>query len=278
MVFAMFGFAIEDLIVKYASATLPQGQIVIGIGLCGALASGLLAVSRGHDPFSLSSLNRAALARVIGEIVGSIGFITAIVIGSLSSASAILQATPLLVTLGGAVVLGEQVGWRRWSAILTGLFGVLLIVRPGLEVFEAGSVFAVMGAVGLALRDLAIRAAPPAIPSVVMTFQGMVVFAFTGGLMMLYSEGFQAFDMFEAGMVLGAAFLAFISYLSIVSAVRLGEVAIVTPFRYSRLVFAMIFGVVLLGERPDAMTLAGALLVVASGIYTLYRESRLSRV
>ena len=279
MTAAMLGFAIEDMFIKLLSASVPLGMVLILLGAGGAVVFAVLALMRGDALFSRDLLARSVLIRNAGELIGTVGFITAIALTPLSSASAILQATPLVVTLGAALFLGEQVGWRRWSAILVGFAGVLLIIRPGFDAFEPASLFAVMGVIGLALRDLATRTVPRAISSMQLSTYafltlvpaGMVMLAFTGDAPRLLN-GLE--------WLLIAAALAFgvLSYYAIVAAMRMGDVAVITPFRYSRLVFALCFGVLFFGERPDMATLAGSALIVASGIYTFWREARLRRI
>src|SRR6056297_1665102 len=165
MVLAMAGFALEDMFIKRLADTLPVGQIIIFLGFGGALIFGAITMAQGRGLWSRDLLSRPVLLRNFGEIVGTLGFVTAIALTPLSSASAILQATPLAVTLGAALFLGEAVGWRRWSAILVGFLGVLMVIRPGLEGFEPASLFAVQGVIGLAIRDLATRAVPRSISS-----------------------------------------------------------------------------------------------------------------
>src|SRR6056297_1156247 len=158
MVVAMAGFALEDMFIKRLSLDLPVGQILVFLGTGGAVIFGLGALARGHRLFSRDLLAGQVLLRNLGELIGTIGFVTALALTPLSSASAILQATPLALTLGAALFLKEAVGWRRWSAILVGFAGVLMVIRPGLEGFEPASLFAVQAVFGLAMRDLATRA------------------------------------------------------------------------------------------------------------------------
>ena len=160
MVFSMLGFAIEDMFIKLMGNEIPIGQILFILGLGGAICFGLVMRVKAQPLFERTMLSKPILLRALGEIIGTLGFVSAIVLTPISSASAILQATPLVVTLGAALFLGDPVGWRRWSAILVGLFGVILIIRPGMESFQALSLLALIGVFGLSLRDLATRRVP----------------------------------------------------------------------------------------------------------------------
>ncbi|MAU53082.1 MAG: EamA family transporter [Roseovarius sp.] len=277
MVLAMAGFALEDMFIKRLTSGLPVGQIVILLGLGGALVFGAITRAQGRRLWSRDLLARPVLLRNFGELTGTMGFVTAIALTPLSSASAILQATPLAVTLGAAVFLGEPVGWRRWSAILAGFAGVLMVIRPGLAGFEPASLFAVMAVVGLAIRDLATRAVPRAISSMQLSTYAFATLVPTGALLL----PFGAAPAMPEGAEIRALALALVcglaAYYAIVAAMRVGEVAVVTPFRYTRLVFALIIGVAVFEERPDVWTLVGAGVIVASGLYTLMREARLGR-
>lgn len=277
MVLAMAGFALEDMFVKRLSLDLPIGQILVFLGAGGALLFGAAAVARGHRLFSRDLICKPVLLRNAGELIGTIGFVTAIALTPLSSASAILQATPLAVTLGAAVFLGEDVGWRRWSAILVGFCGVLMVIRPGLSGFQPASLFAVQAVFGLALRDLATRAVPRTVTSMQLSCYGFAALVPAGLLMIWISADAITptaahWRDLACALVLGVA-----AYYAIVAAMRVGEVSFVTPFRYSRLVFALIIAVTLFDERPDTLTLAGAGVIIASGLYTLWRERRMRR-
>lgn len=276
MVAAMAAFALEDLFVKRAAADIPVGQILMTLGVGGALIFGLLALARGQRLWTRVLLSRPVLLRNLGEVIGTLGFVYAIALTPLSSASAILQATPLVVTLGAALFMGAQVGWRRWTAIFVGLFGVLLILRPGLAGFQPASLFAVLGVIGLALRDLATRATPRTVGSLQLSAYGFGMLIPLGALLLALRGGPVTVDAGQAALLAGALAMGVAGYYAIVEAMRSGEVAVVTPFRYTRLVFALIIGALAFGERPDALTLTGAAIIIASGLYTLMRERALS--
>lgn len=277
MVLAMIGFAVEDMFVKLLSDNLPVGQILLMLGLSGTVVFALMARAQGARLLIPALFSPAVMLRNLGEVIAALGYVTAIALTTLSSASAILQATPLAVTLGAALFMGAQVGWRRWAAILVGFLGVLMIVRPGLDGFQPASLFAVLAVVGLAIRDLATRAVPGTVSSMQLSCYAFAMLVLTGAAMLALSGDPVALTPFNWACLLGAMVFGVMGYYFIVGAMRIGDVAAVTPFRYTRLVFALMLGVILLGERPDIWTLSGALIVIASGLYTLIRERRLAR-
>lgn len=277
MVASMAGFAIEDSFIKALTTSWPTGQVMIVLGLAGFALFALMIRAKGLPLFPRAALHPMVLLRNAGEMIAALGFITAIALTPLSSAAAILQATPLAVTLGAALFLGEQVGWRRWMAITVGFLGVLLIVRPGLDGFQPASLFAVLAVFGLALRDLVTRRLPEGLDSIQVAGYGFLSIAPVGVVLLALSGGATAPDLPALLKVAGALVFGVSGYYAVVVAVRMGEVSFVMPFRYTRLLFALALGVAIFGERPDLPTLMGAALIVASGLYTLWRESRLGR-
>jgi drug/metabolite transporter (DMT)-like permease len=275
MVLAMASFALEDMLIKQMAAGLPMGQIIVLIGLGGTLTFTTLARRRGQRVCSRAVLSLPVMLRNIGEMVATAAFVSAIVLTTLSSASAILQALPLAVTLGAAVFLDEPVGWRRWSAIAVGFSGVLLILQPGLEGFTPASLLAVVAVAALALRDLAVRKVPAAVTGAQLSVWGFATLPPTGVLMMLLMGTPPQVPGAGDTARLGATLIVSgVGYYALVAATRTGEVAVVVPYRYSRLVFALIVGALVFGERADALTLLGAALIVGAGLYTLWRETR----
>jgi drug/metabolite transporter (DMT)-like permease len=275
MVLAMLGFAIEDMFIKLTADALPVGQIISLIGAGGGTIFAVILFIQGQALWSRDMATLPILLRAVGEVVGTLSFVTAIALTEISSASAILQATPLAVTLGAALFLGEPVGWRRWSAIIVGFAGVLLIIRPGADSFNALSLFAVLGVLGLALRDLATRRVPAGTSSMQLSFLAFIVLVPAGALLMLAARTpFVAPAPLNWAYLIGAMSIGVFAYYAIVAAMRVGEVSFVTPFRYSRMLFALVIGIVIFSERPDMLTLTGAAIIVASGIYTVWRERK----
>ena len=274
MILSMAGFAVEDVFLKSTAAVMPMGQAAMIVGLCGMLVFAAMARHRGEPVFHPALLTRGLAIRSGFEVMGRLFYALAIALTPLSTTSAILQATPLVVVGGAAVFFGERVGWRRWLAVGIGFAGVLIILRPGFDGFSALSLLAVLGMLGFAGRDLATRAAPKVMSNrqlgvagfAMLTLAGAIILAVTGGAVMPDARGW--------GLLAGTALFAVLGYHALTSAMRTGEIGFVTPFRYTRLVFAMALAMLLLGERPDLATWIGSALVVGSGIYTVIRGNR----
>lgn len=272
MVVAMCGFAIEDMFVKWAASDLPTGQILLMLGVLGTPVFALMARAEGARLISRDFFHPAILWRNFGEMAGTFGFITALALTPLTTATAIFQASPLVVTMGAALFLGETVGWRRWTAIGVGFVGVLIIIRPGLDGFQLASLWSVLAVIGLSLRDIATRRIPSHIGTAQVAAWGFVAVALLGAMMLAVTGGAHLPSMAQAGYIAGALAFGVGAYWAVTQAMRLGEVSVITPFRYTRLVAALIIGITVFGERPDLLTLFGAALIIGSGLYTFARE------
>ncbi len=275
MVLAMAFFSIEDAFIKAAAVTVPLGEILFLFGLFGMAIFMLLTKRANENIFHPAILSWPVFIRALCEVLGRLFFSLSLVLIPLSTLSAILQATPLIVVMGAAIFFREKVGWRRWTAILIGLVGVLLIIRPGLEGFEAVSLFGVLGTLGFAGRDLATRAAPKVLSNVQLGIYGFFVLMPVGLVLLMFDKANSGFVL-PSGMASLQIFCTIIfgvaAYYSLTIAMRVGEVSVVTPFRYTRLVFALALGVIVFGERPDMLTIIGSIIVIGGGIYTLFRS------
>jgi len=274
MLGAMAMFAVEDAFIKKLADGMGTGQILVFLGVGGFAVFAVIAKRQGLQVFSRDLLLGPVLLRNFGEIMGTSGYVLAVVLTPLSSASAILQATPLAVALGAALFLKQAVGWRRWVAIGAGFIGVLIVIRPGLEGFQPASLFAVQGVIGLSIRDLATRAMPGRVSSMVLSAFGFGVVIPAGLVIMLFEGPVVMPDGAQSALIAAALIVGPIGYYMIVAAMRVGEVAVVTPYRYVRLVFAMIIGVFAFGEVLDFHTMLGASIIIGSGLFTIYRERK----
>lgn len=277
MIAAMAIFAIEDSFIKAASETLPIGQILIIFGSGGALIFAMLARLKRQPLFSRAVISRPMRIRVIFEVTGRLFYTIAIALTPLSAATVILQATPLVVVAGAALVFGETVGWRRWSAILIGLIGVLVIIQPGTDSFSLLSILAIIGMFGFAGRDLASRAAPASLSTLILGLYGFLAVVVAGIIFSLWdSAPFGRLDIEVLFYLSGAVLAGVTAYSFLMKAMRTGEISAVTPFRYTRLLFGISLGVVLFGEQLSFAMLAGSSLIVLSGLFIHWRGRQAS--
>jgi drug/metabolite transporter (DMT)-like permease len=222
-------------------------------------------------------LDPLMLTRNLGEMFGTMAFVSALALSPMSLVAAIVQAMPLMVTMGAALFLGAPVGWRRWSAIIIGFIGVLIIIRPGTAEFDIGAVLALFGVTGLTARDLATRVMPAKYSSMQLSCYGFFAVVPAGLLLWAFSGGAFAPQSPELIRLAAALLAGVMGYYALTLSMRMGDISVITPFRYSRLLFALILGAIVFGERPDAYMLTGSAIVIAAGLYTLIREARLAR-
>ena len=275
MILAMALFAIEDAFIKTAARTLPVGQVLILFGLGGAVIFASLVAWTRQPLFVPDVLSRPMRIRVVFEVTGRLFYTLAIALIPLSAATVILQATPLVVVAGAALLFGERVGWRRWTAIGVGLLGVVVIVKPGTDSFTLLSLLAVLGMIGFAGRDLASRAAPPTVGTLRLGFYGFCAVIAAGAIYAIWDgSAFVRPDQVAALSLASAAIVGVAAYACLMRAMRTGDVGAVTPFRYTRLLFGIAMGVALFGERPDLATWIGSGLIVLSGLFVMARGRR----
>ena len=275
VVLAMAGFAVEDSIIKFLAQRLSPGQILVMIGIGGTSVFYILLKVKGIQVRREIVANSWVIGRTLSELFGTAFFVLSLSLVPITTVSAIIQVSPLLVTLGAAVLLKEKVGIRRWSAITIGLFGVAIILKPWSADFQAAAFLALLGVIGLSARDLATRRVPKTTPSLALALlgfgatipAGLILISFDNILIMPTQ---QEILLIILGITIGVS-----SYYCIVMGMRLGEISAVVPFRYSRLVFGVAIGVWFFQENLEFSTLLGSAIVVISGLYALWRETRL---
>ena len=274
MILSMAGFALEDLFIKLLSSHIPVSQILITLGFSGAAVFLITALLTRAPIMHKDLLNKPLIIRTLCELFAALFFVSAIALTPLSSASSILMATPLMVTIGAAVFFGEKVGWRRWTAVIVGFFGVLLILHPGFDSFMPASLLAVISTLFLAVRDLVTRAMRFEISTTTVSMYAFLACGISGFIAIPFYSAMVIPSSTQIMYLLSATLVGVLGYYAVVLATRKGDVSVISPFRYSRLVFAMILAIVVLSERPDFLTLSGAVIIVLSGVYTFIRESK----
>ena len=277
MAASMSGFTLNDALVKSLSDEINAGQVMVVRGLIMiAFLSAYIRLAR--VPMPLRSVGSPLIAlRVTGELLATVFFLTALFNMPLANVTAILQALPLVVTLGAALFLGEPVGIRRFVAILIGFAGVLIVLRPGLEGFSVYGLLVVLAVICAATRDLATRRLPGRIPSLLVTMLTTVAVTLFGMLLVQPLGGWAPMNWDILWRLAAASACLFVGYQCVVLAMRDGDIHVVAPFRYTSLLWAILLGVLFFGEFPDGLTMMGASIIVATGIYTLYRERVVSR-
>lgn len=280
MTLAMATFALCDMFIVLASDSLPPGQIMVIFGAFGTIILGTYATWNGVDLLSRDFFLRPVLFRNFCEAWATIAVVMALAFLPFSLFSAVIQANPLLVTLGAAMFLRETVGWRRWLAIVIGLVGVVLILEPWSASTEnrAYLLLAVIAVMGMSARDLSTRFVPRSVPTQLLACYGIFSATIGGLVLMLISGDTAPVDLRSALYLLVGAGFGTVAYVAITAAMRSGDISVVTPFRYTRLIFAFLIAAIVFGEQPGPLTWIGAAIVIATGLYTLIRQARINRI
>lgn len=278
MMGSMAMFTFNDVVLKTLSGEVPLFQAIFVRGCFVTAALMIFVAVSGQLKFDHSGKDWGRIGlRTMGEIGATMAFLTALFNAPIGNVTAVLQAAPLVITLAGAALLGEKVGWRRYGAIVIGLTGVLLIVKPTSDGFNPYVLFSVLALVFILLRDLPTRGLSKSVPSTFVALTASVAITATGAIVTLGSDWvpLSSSDLFTLA---GAAAFLLIAYILAVMVMRVGEIAVVQPFRYTAILWALGLGYLVFDERPDALTLLGAAIVVVMGVYTFYRERRAKKL
>jgi drug/metabolite transporter (DMT)-like permease len=270
MLAAMALFTGNDTLLKIASVDLPPGQIMAVRGLFGSAIALMLVIGSGHARHLRELLAPVVAGRGTIEALIALAFITALGDLPLANVTAILQATPLVITLL-AVLLGlERVSGGQWLAIATGFLGVLLICKPTPAGLDLPAALAFLAAILAATRDLMTRVVAAHVPTVVVTLSATTMVTILG-FVMAFGESWQPLELREVLLLGTAAIFVTLGNLAIIIAFRSGDIAIVSPFRYAVVLLALLVGLIVFGDFPDTIAILGTVLIVVSGLYTVQR-------
>ncbi len=276
MMGSMAAFTLNDTMTKTTGGDVPLFQLLL---LRGLISISLLLVLWGRlGPMHLRLSRRdwkLVGIRSASEVGASYFFVTALFNMPLANLSAILQSLPLTVTLGAALFYREAVGWKRMSAILVGFMGVMLIVKPGTDGFNIWSVYALVSVVFVTVRDLSTRRLSRDVPSMTVTLAAVLSVTIFSGFAQLATPWADVSNAHWTAIGAAAVFVL-IGYYFSVQTMRTGDVSFIAPFRYTGLIWALILGWFVFGDWPLPSTLIGAAIVAATGLFTLYRERKLS--
>jgi len=276
MVAARILFSVNDAFSKLAGETMPATQVMAFRGLVGVLVLVVMAWQSGALQHLAHMGDKRVMRRAWLEAVGVFFFLTALPLVHLGQATVILQMVPLLLVPLSAILLKEQVGWRRWAAIVVGFVGVVFVAGPMGGDFNPYLLLVFITAIGWAFRDLMTQSIMGKIPTVIVTLAttGLVsVLGFAGAAVQTWTMPSPEACLYLAG---AGFFIAFSNHLMIVS-LRAAALAVVAPFRYTAVLWAIIWGFLIWSEVPDAWAIIGTILIVGSGIYIFYREMTLAR-
>jgi len=271
MLVAQAVFTANDTCVKLVAEGLPIGETMALRNGFATLYILVFAVLAGGLGMPRDVPVKAFGWRIVGEIGSTIAFLWALTRMPLADITALGQITPIAITAAGALFLREPVGWRRWLAALLGLLGVLLIVQPGTSAFTWAAVIALMANALGVLRDLATRVIGPSLSTLALVLSSVAA-VLLAGIALLPFETWQIPSARELLLAMAAGLFLTLGYAFLIISLRTGDLAAVSPFRYSAILWALFAGYLLWGELPGPVPGLGIAIVVAAGLYTVHWE------
>lgn len=271
MLLSLFTFTVSDAVTKWLTQTYPIGEIIF-IRSFFIIAPVLLVVSHRNDWSSLRTVNRRMqVLRASLVVLSTVLIVTALKLLPLADYVAFLHAAPLIITALARPLLREHVGWHRWAAVIFGFVGILIMTRPAPGIFQVAALVPIAAACSTALRDIVTRRM-----SETETTNAMMVWP-VFGLVLAAAPfapiGWVTPNLADFALMALSGCLVGISHYLLIEAYRFAEVALVAPFKYSSLVWAVLLGYLVWGTLPDAWITTGAVIVIASGLYILHREA-----
>ena len=265
-------FIFNDALIKLASETMPPLQ---AIGLRGIFATlwCVLALMASGDWRAVPRITHpAVMVRGALEAAAAVLYLVALAYIPFAIATAVNMSTPLFLAVLAVLILQEQVGWRRWTAIAVGFVGVLLVIQPRPGDLNVWTWLVVASSFAGALRDVLGRHVPAAVPTLVVSLSSAVTVGLVGGVWALV-EGWQPMTVRGVGLVIGSSLLLAMGYQLLMLALRSGaEMSVLGSLRYSSILWALAIGYVMWGDVPNLLAVAGIVVVAASGLYILHRE------
>jgi drug/metabolite transporter (DMT)-like permease len=273
MVGAMGCFVTNDALVKFASQSMPSAQLIFIRGFMSVLLVLAVAHALGATPRLREATRGWVAMRALVDAIATMLYLGSLFHLPIGNATAINLAAPLFMTLFAALFMAERVRGARWLAVGFGFLGVLLVIQPRAEGFNAWALVCLLGTLFHAARDLMTRRIHAGIPSILITLATAVAVTVVSGVGSVL-QGWRPFGLFEFGLLALASVFLTGGYYFIINSMRHGEMTLVAPFRYSGLLFALVLGYAVWGEVPNTLAWFGIALLIASSLYVLVSEKR----
>lgn len=276
MCVAIAGFIANDALIKLAGERLPLGEIMFIRGVISGIAMAAIIRYRGEIDQLHHLRDRRVLLRTVAEVCASIAYLIALFKMPIANATTVMQTVPLAVAAGGALFFGHRVGWRRWVAILVGLVGVIIVIRPGVEGFDAYSLLVLLSVVFVAIRDMLTARLGHTVSTTMVVAAATFGLGITG-LAFFPFEDWSMPSLETLGLLVAASVMLLVGFFAIILSLRIGDISVTASFRYTAVLWATLYGYLIWNQLPDWLTFVGMGLIVGTGVYTLARERQLSR-
>jgi drug/metabolite transporter (DMT)-like permease len=274
MVMATGSYVINDTMMKIATEGLPPYEVLALRGVFATVWGFMLLAVLGQLRNVPQALTFPVLTRNGLELCAILGFILALANMPIADVNALGQITPMLVLVGASLFFRERLGPTTWALIALGFCGALLVAQPtgaGISVYAA---LALSNAVFSAMRDLASRRVPSTVPGIVVAFGASFVVLFGATVMHVLLEETVMPQMHHLLLLAGSGLFLFAGHFLIFMAYRIGPTGTVAPFYYFFTFWAIVSGLVVFGEFPNALAVTGIVLVVATGLAIVLLDRR----
>lgn len=272
MVLSLFVFMLSEAITKWLTQGYPIGQIVF-IRSFFFFVPIVAIICFQRDWRALRVQNwRLQLLRAILFVASSFLIVASIKLLPLANAVALIHSAPLMITALAAILLAERVGFHRWCAVIIGFIGILIMARPTADAFQLSAFVAVGAAAATALRDIVTR-------KMGTTESTKAILAFSTAALILVSGLTTHFywispNMVDLALMAASGVLMGTAHYLLIEAYRWAEAGIVSPFKYTSLIWATLLGYLIWGDLPDQWVISGAALIMGGGLYVLHREAK----
>ena len=272
MMLSMLAFLINDVFMKLASPDLPLAQAIFVRGMLTSVVLFVLSCVKFQNIFRDFKGNYSLIIlRTIGEIGGTWCFLSALFQMPIANLMMILQATPIAITLVSYLIFKEVLKRQVVVALVLGFLGILIILRPGLEGFDKYSLLGLGAVFFVVLRDLSTRRMRGNIRTVDIAFLAAFSITLISGALTL-STAWVPINSYTLLLLIAATTALVIAYQLSVAVMRTGQVSFVSQFRYSAILWAILFGYLFFGEFHDKFTLLGGVIVIFAGLIILWKK------
>ena len=278
MMLSMFAFLINDVFMKLLSPDLSLFQAIFVRGVFTSFILLTLGLINFRNIFREFQGNNFLISlRTLGEIGGTYCFLTALFKMPIANLMMILQTVPIALTLVSVFIFKESVKKYVAVALAAGFFGVLIILRPGMEGFDCYSILGLGAVAFVVLRDISTRQIKGNIRTIDVAFLGAFSITLISGMVLL-NIGWTPLSMQALLYLLASTLALVIAYQLSIAVMRVGEVSFVSQFRYSAILWALIFGYLIFEEFPDVITLIGGGIIIVAGMMILWANKNEKKV
>ncbi len=281
MLLSQFFFSTNDTVIKYLLSTNPNGlnslgEIVFIRGLVATLFLSFILNYYNKLNFKFLLTSKPLIIRGFIESLAGIFFFLGLALLPLAETYVLLNLVPILITASGAIFLKEVVGWRRWSAVLLGFFGVLVVINPGKLEYGYAFIFPLISAIFITQRDVYTKKIQNNFDSFQIAFMTCVMVTLVFGIQMVFN--FQTISIKELLIISSSAIFLSIGYVCSITTIKYASLSSTSVFRYTIIIWGVFYGYVMFKEVPPFTSIIGSMIIISSGIFIIHRQKKLKLI